>query len=350
MKPTLEEGNRLLCIDEYNAENKEIKFDVENQKLQVDFGDGTGYHEIGGGDTPSGDAANAPEYDRTKTYPQGSYFKAPQAYINGEPNPFPERVYFVQLGELPAISDEDWQIDFVQQGWQTLTQYFGNENVPGLGSFPKLVTVATMENLPTYGPDNAQNFDIVSLATRKAYIFGSSSENFAQYGYNYPYKTAALVRSFNPETHISEVIYAPHGYIDVKNGRLYADGGLGNSLARVSLSLPAVSWEANSDAETSTAYPYKITVNQSVGNKFRENFASGEISIIPSLTAAQSVAGDIAFVVANSIVYNDASDVATLQFTVYSKNNSAPASDIDFKAVIIVDHDFDESVFDNINQ
>ena len=123
MKPTLEEGNRLLCIDEYNAENKEIKFDVENQKLQVDFGDGTGYHDVGGGDTPSGDAANAPEYDRTKTYPQGSYFKAPVSYINGEPDASnPERVYFVQLGELPAISDEDWQIDFVQQGWQTLTQ------------------------------------------------------------------------------------------------------------------------------------------------------------------------------------------------------------------------------------
>ena len=348
MKPTLEEGNRLLCIDEYNAENKEIKFDSEGHSLQVDFGDGTGYHEVGGGGS-SGGTANAPEYDRTKSYPQGSYFKAPESYQYGEPSRNPERLFYVRIGELQPISDEDWQTNFVEQEWQTLGQYFGTEYVPDYGSYSKLVVIADLDSLPSYGPNNGGYYDINTLIQRKKYLFGSTSQNFVQSGYSYPYYTPAVISHSNPDTQSDEYIYAPHAYLDAKNGRLYADGGLGNSLARVSLSLPAVSWEANSDAETSTAYPYKITVNQSVGNKFRENFASGTISIIPSLTLAQSVAGDIAFVEANSITYNETDDIATLQFTVYSKNSSAPASDIDLKAVIIVDHDFDESVFDNIN-
>lgn len=344
MKPTLEEGNRLLCIDEYNAENKEIKFDGDSHSLQIDFGDGTGYHEIG-----SGAVANAPEYDRTKAYPQGSYFKAPLSYMNGVPSQMPERVYFVQVGELPAISDEDWQTSFVEQGWQTLTNYFGSEDIPSFGSYPKLVTVATVENLPIYGPEDSQAFDFSSLANRKKYLFGAGNENIEQFGYISPYKTPALIKHFNSELQTSEVTYAPHSYIDAKNGRLYADGGLGNSLARVSLSLASSSWETNSDSATSTAFPHKITVSQSLGNKFRENFTSGEISIIPSLTVAQAATGDIAFVEAASITYNESDDTATLQFTAYSKNSSAPASNIDFKAVIIVDHDFDESVFDSIN-
>lgn len=346
MKPTLEEGNRLLCIDEYNAENKEIKFDVENQKLQVDFGDGTGYHDVGsGGGSGGGSTPEAEEYDRTKSYPEGSLIKAPRFYSYGEPSVNePEQLFYVWIGELPPISDEDWQTHFVNESYATLRNYFGYEQIPGYGSFPKLQTVQFAEQITNYGPNNASPWDLTN--NYRTYLFGAKNENIDMYGYQFPYSTPGLVNITDPETQLPVTIKAPHPYMDMKNGRIYVDGGLGNSLARVTLSLPAVSWEANSDAETSTAYPYKITVNQSVGNKFRENFASGEISIIPSLTAAQSVAGDIAFVEANSIVYNDSSDVATLQFTVYSKNNSAPASDIDFKAVIIVDHNFDESVWD----
>lgn len=350
MKPTLEDGNRLLCIDEYNAENKEIKFDVENQKLQVDFGDGTGYHDIGGGDTPSPtptDKLEVPEWDRTKSYKDGDMFRAASSYSYGEPSADP-MVYYQVRTDLDPVSDEDWENYFVNNNHETLVQYYGNFYIEDMGYYNKIEQLITTSSLPQPGPYNIMRWQIQELDTvarRKGYMFGSRNENGpAMGGYFTQYNAPAVDNQVQP------AVVAPHPYIDLKNGRLYADGGLGNSLARVTLTLAAVSWEANSDAGTSTAYPYKITVNQSVGNKFRENFASGEISIIPSLTVAQSVAGDIAFAEANSITYNDASDVATLQFTVYSKNNSAPASDIDFKAVIIVDHDFDESVFDNINQ
>lgn len=350
MKPTLEEGNRLLCVDEYNAENKEIKFDVPNQALLVDFGDGTGYHEVGGGGGGEKPTSDVEEYDRTKSYPEGSLFKAPRFYQYGKPyENEPYDLLYVRIGDLPPISDEDWQTDFVNKSYQDLKSYFGYVQIPGYGNFDKIQTIQLVEQLPNYGPNNAQTWELRD--NYRLYLFGSSNKNIDNHAYNRPYDTPCLVKTTDPETQLPVVIKAPHPYMSLKNGRIYADGGLGNSLARVTLSLASSKWEANSDAETSTAYPYKITVNQSVGNKFRENFASGEISIIPSLTVAQSVAGDIAFAEANSIVYNDASDVATLQFTVYSKNKSAPARDIDFKAVIIVDHDFDESVWDPyINQ
>lgn len=348
MKPTLEEGNRLLCVDEYKAENKEIKFDVENHKLQVDFGDGTGYHDAGGGDTPSPtptDELEVPEWDRTKSYKEGDIFRAATAYINGKPRTDP-MVYYQVRADLDPISDKDWETDFVERSWQNLADYYGDYYIEGMGNFRKIDQLVTSSNLPQPGPYNIVRWQIQELGTvarRKGYMFGSRNEDGpAVGGYMTQYNAPAVDNQVEP------AVVAPHPYLDLLNGRLYVDGGLGNSLARVSLSLASSKWEANSDSATSTAYPYKATVSQSLGNKFRENFASGEISIIPSLTVAQSAAGDVAFVEANSITYNESDDKATLQFTVYSKNSSAPSSDIDFKAVIIVDHDFNESVFDDI--
>lgn len=346
MKPTLEEGNRLLCIDEYNAENKEIKFDGKSHSLQVDFGDGTGYHEVGGGSSPTpADAVEVPEWDRTKSYKKGDMFRAATTYIHGEPSANP-MVYYQVRADLDPISDEDWENYFVNNSWETLVAYYGDFFIEGMGNFIKIDQIVTNSNLPQPGPYNISHWQIQELDTvakRKGYMFGSRNEDVPGMGGYLIQYNAPIV-----DDQVEPTMVAPHPYIDLLNGRLYADGGLGNSVARVSLSLASSKWEANSDSATSTAYPYKTTVSQSLGNKFRENFASGEISIIPSLTVTQSAAGDVAFVEANSITYNESDDKATLQFTVYSKNSSAPASDIDFKAVIIVDHDFNESVFDDI--